>query len=108
VRRLAAEPEAPSEPRWEPRLTLERLPDPPGPIPELFPGEPVVDEPVEPAAIEPVVEAPAEEPDWLGRLDFPDEVVVQEPKKKARRSRPIGGSLLKADGTSEPSLVGML
>jgi hypothetical protein len=102
VRRLAAKPEAPREPRWTPKLALERLPPPPEPIAE--PVVPVVSEPAEPP-----VQAPAEEPDWLGRLDFADEVVAPEPKKKqARRGRPIGGSLLKADGTSEPSLVGML
>jgi hypothetical protein len=72
--------------------------------------------------IQPVAE---EEPDWLGRLEFADEdppavpVVEEPPAKKpatgaaaggkaAGKRKAIGGSLLKADGTSEPSMVGML
>ena len=72
--------------------------------------------------VQPVAE---EEPDWLGRLEFADEdppavpVVEEPPAKKpatgaaaggkaAGKRKAIGGSLLKADGTSEPSMVGML
>lgn len=74
---------------------------------------------------------PAEEPEWLGRLEFTD----SEPPPAAdpllpglgsasssstgkktstkaqggrRGGRPIGGSLLKPDGTSEASMVGMI
>lgn len=66
-----------------------------------------------------------DEPEWLGRLEFTDSDPAPAPvpalgsaggggKKSAkaqgggRRGRPIGGSLLKADGTSEASMVGML
>ena len=74
-----------------------------------------------------------EEPDWLARLDFTGDgvaggtdsqaveavplIVVEEPPAKrtntgktgkGRGKAVIGGSLLKADGTSEPSMVGML
>jgi hypothetical protein len=67
-------------------------------------------------------------PDWLGRLEFADDdppaaaavAADSEPQpaggrktgaggRPAKRGRTvIGGSLLKADGTSEPSMVGML
>jgi hypothetical protein len=97
------DPPALALPRWEPSLALERLPPPPAP--------PVV------------VAQEKEEPDWLGRLEFADEPAPpapppppppEEPAKKrqttaaSKRRPPIGGSLLKADGTSEPSMVGML
>lgn len=82
---------------WEPSLGLERLPE-----------APVVDEPA-------VVE---EEPDWLGRLEFTTDEAAPvapavEPESRKRQTKrvgrpPIGGSLLKADGTSESSMVGML
>lgn len=66
-----------------------------------------------------------EEPEWLGRLEFTDSVPAPQASdpvlptlgaggKKggkvaaSKRGRPIGGSLLKADGTSEASMVGML
>ena len=100
-RRIQSRPEMVAPPRWEPRLALERLPEAPPPVVE------VVDEPV-PAVAE-------EEPDWLGRLEFTDEAPpvappVETRKRPAKRAGrpPIGGSLLKADGTSEPSMVGML
>jgi hypothetical protein len=103
VRRMQARPDPPALalPRWEPSLALERLP----------PAAPVV------------VAQEEEEPDWLGRLEFADEPAPpapppppppEEPAKKrqttaaSKRRPPIGGSLLKADGTSEPSMVGML
>lgn len=98
-------------PRWEPKLRLERLQSgaPPADNP------PVVEEPV---ASAPLPAADEAEPDWLGRLEFTDDAIVapQEPAAKTRKTggskrgaRPVvGGSLLKADGTSEPSLVGML
>jgi len=85
-------------PRWEPRLRIEKLP------------EPEVEEPVAQPAPEP-------EPDWLGRLEFTDDVAPDAParppagkraEKGSKTRRAVGGSLLKADGTSEPSLVGML
>ena len=60
-------------------------------------------------------EVPAnDEPDWLGRLEFADEPAAVEPVlKKAKggkraASRQIGGSLLRVDGSSEPSEVNML
>ena len=75
-------------------------------------------------------EPASDEPDWLGRLEFTDSAppsdtsVAADPpiptlttgKKTGRggasaggkRGRPIGGSLLKPDGTSEASMVGML
>ena len=55
-----------------------------------------------------------DEPDWLGRLEFADEPAAVEPVlKKAKggkraASRQIGGSLLRVDGSSEPSEVNML
>jgi hypothetical protein len=79
-----------------------------------------------------------DEPDWLGRLDFSSSAVVDEPappsveepvvqaptaaepvaepldpggnkKRPTKRGRSlVGGSLLKADGTSEPSTASML
>jgi hypothetical protein len=66
---------------------------------------------------------PLSEPEWMGSLDYTEDppaapAAPAEPaapaatgKKAAgnKRGRPIGGgSLLKADGTSEPSMVGML
>lgn len=73
------------------------------------------------------------EPEWLGSLEYTDDpapaAVASPPGKKSapatatatattmssgatkavRRGRAmVGGSLLKADGTSEPSTVGML
>jgi hypothetical protein len=73
----------------------------------------------------PALAAADEEPEWLGRLEFtdappapqaPDPVLptLGAGAKKggkvsaSKRGRPIGGSLLKADGTSEASMVGML
>lgn len=104
VRRLEQAPRSTSRmgPAWEPRLGLERL--------AAVGGRP------EPPAL---AEA-EEEPDWLGRLEFSDELEAVPPappapeaKRRATAGKkpgrpPIGGSLLKADGTSEPSMVGML
>lgn len=93
-----------SAPRWQPSLRLERLES----KVEEVSSEPV---PVEPA---PQVVEVEPEPDWLGRLEFSDEVIAApEPAAKSRKqakrgSRPVGGSLLRPDGTSEPSQVGML
>lgn len=116
VRELKAEPEpAALPPSWQPMLGLERLGD----------GLDSEAEPAAPEAPREDLEAPAEEePDWLGRLEFADDepppappAPVEEeepPAKKAntggkpRRGKAIGGSLLRADGTSEPSMVGML
>ena len=74
----------------------------------------------------PVSSAPDDdEPDWLGRLEFSDEVVAAPPPvepaeassqsaskkpagRPAKRGKGLSGSLLKADGTSEASLVGLL
>jgi hypothetical protein len=109
---LKAEPPA-LPPVWQPVLGLERLGQRAGadPLPEYRP---------EPAEIQAAQDAPVaeEEPDWLGRLEFADEepaAPVQEPPAKrastgkaAKRGKAIGGSLLKADGSSEPSMVGML
>ena len=70
----------------------------------------------------------SDEPDWLGRLEFTDSdppvdtssapaappLPAGKKTGKAgasaggKRGRPIGGSLLKPDGTSEASMVGML
>lgn len=68
----------------------------------------------------------SDEPDWLGRLEFTDSgppvdtssAPAAPPAGKktgkagasagGKRGRPIGGSLLKPDGTSEASMVGML
>jgi hypothetical protein len=104
----------PVERGWEPSLRLEQLA-----------GEGGRDEPHKRARLEqekadvalppppaqpPVVDA---EPDWLGRLEFSDEIVPEEPAAKSKKGgggkrRAVGGSLLRADGTTEPSLVGML
>lgn len=79
------------------------------------------------------VAIPEEEPEWLGRLEFTDSEPAQAPEEQllpglgasaqtgasggsrrtgksvgGKRGRPIGGSLLKPDGTSESSMVGML
>lgn len=65
----------------------------------------------------PVTEAASgvEEPDWLGRLEFTDDSAAQEPPQKkastgkARKGKAIGGSLLKADGSSvNTGIVGIL
>lgn len=108
---------------WSPSLTLERMAPPPAPVPP----PPLVAAPtglVDLAA--PVPGAPDDdEPDWLGRLEFSDEVVAAAPPaepaeassqsaskkaagRPAKRGRGLSGSLLKADGTSEASLVGLL
>jgi hypothetical protein len=122
-------PKPPSrQPRWEPRLGLERL----QPTEEVWPEEraapvEVRGEVTEPPPVVAQEEAPVlareeeAEPDWLGRLEFTDELAsapaAEEPpaKKPAtagkvgkRGAKAIGGSLLKADGTSEASMVGML
>lgn len=122
-------PKPPSRPsRWEPRLGLERL----QPTEEVWPEEraapvEVQGEVTEPPPVVAQEEAPVlareeeAEPDWLGRLEFTDELAsaptAEEPpaKKPAtagkvgkRGAKAIGGSLLKADGTSEASMVGML
>lgn len=137
VRELRAEPEMPVlPPAWQPMLRLERLGEGRGQEPALRVGlgrlgegrgawgeEPALQ--LEPAPEAQRVEAVAEdEPDWLGRLEFADDpaptepeqpLALEPPAKKAsvgrpagRRGKAIGGSLLKADGTSEPSMVGML
>ena len=112
IEELRAEPPT-LPPVWQPVLGLERLGQRAGadPLPEYRP---------EPAEIQAPRDAPVaeEEPDWLGRLEFADEepaAPVQEPPatrastgKAAKRGKAIGGSLLKADGSSEPSMVGML
>lgn len=99
------------KPAWTPSLRLEKIQAERAEPPKLAAPE--------------QQQAPSleEEPDWLGRLDFSDDVVlagpapppvVEEPasskprKQPKKGARPVGGSLLKADGTSEPSLVGML
>lgn len=117
VSELRAELTPPASPRgWEPMLGLERLG---GVSREASPGIVGL---TEPAAQE---EKEEEEPDWLGRLEFAGDEpappaaqpAVEEPPAKrtntgkgtgAKRGKAIGGSLLKADGTSEPSMVGML
>ena len=92
---------------WEPSLRLEQLAgdDEPQKRARFEQEEP----PPPPPAQQPVVDA---EPDWLGRLEFSDEIVPEEPAsskaKKGGKRRAVGGSLLRADGTTEPSLVGML
>ena len=94
--------------------------------------QPVPDSEIQPVAdseIQPVARAADDdEPDWLGRLEFADDEPAapaasgpdEPPAKKqatassaassakGRRGKAIGGSLLKADGTSEASIVGML
>jgi hypothetical protein len=119
VASLRAEPEVPTlPPVWQPVLGLERLEhglSQAGGVDLLAEYRP-----------EPAIQAPQhgdapaaeEEPDWLGRLEFADDEaapVVEEPPAKrastgkaAKRGKAIGGSLLKADGSSEPSMVGML
>jgi hypothetical protein len=111
---------APQVPLWEPRLSLEQLSFP---EPAASYEESVLQTDIEaeagavemeetlPATMAEPQEAQAEpEPDWLGRLEFSDEAA--EPpaatKKRPAKRRTIGGSLLRADGTSEPSTVGML
>lgn len=78
----------------------------------------------------PAIPAGGEEPEWLGRLEFTDSEPAPgntdplvpalgtsmqasgnkkvSAKAAGKRGRSIGGSLLKADGTSEASMVGML
>lgn len=109
----------PTEPsKWEPELRLESLRQ----LCRTEPRAPVFEQPA-PTVSEPVVEA---EPDWLGRLEFtedppprlpvvPEEIAVEEapaltkrPKVTKRQARQIGGSLLRLDGSSEPSEVNML
>lgn len=126
VRELEAKAAPIEQPkRWEPVLGLERL-QVPVELERLRPREQPVSQAVPEA---PIVLAQAEEaePDWLGRLEFADEEPAAPPapppdlqeedgppaKKTARGKRGqskavIGGSLLKADGTSEPSMVGIL
>ena len=134
VRSLAAEPDDEGPPvlstPWQPTLALERLgggleePAIAWPAPVEVSGEQV---PVEVGGEQGPLEVgggqvPVEqEPDWLGRLEFADEAPPPEPaeeeppakrgntgKGTSRRSKAIGGSLLRADGTSEASMVGML
>ena len=111
---------------WEPVLGLERL--------TTLPLDSAITD--APAAAAAAVDE--EEPDWLGRLEFADEVenrpppvaalppAVREeapavvagsrkPSSSSKRSKTtpasttvIGGSLLREDGTSEASMVGML
>ena len=104
------------------------------PVPSLTTGTSAAQEQVEEPFLAPPASEPSlvAEPDWLGRLEFTDElaaVPVQAEStsdlvvpglgtgKKAGTkasagkrgsSKPIGGSLLKPDGTSEASMVGML
>lgn len=96
------------------------------PVPSLavHPPPPGIAEPVrEPAAPEPVAEvAVSEEPEWLGRLEFTDSAPLEAPalgtstagakkgtkSQGGKRGKTIGGSLLRADGTSEASMVGMI
>ena len=102
-------------PEWQPELGLERLK-------RLCRS---VSKPVVPSFQAPPPPAQhEEEPDWLGRLEFSDEPaqpvvpVVEEAvdapvgkrPKTGKRSggRQIGGSLLRVDGSSEPSEVNML
>lgn len=128
--RAALAPEPPRARRWEPVLGLERLEQG---IPLEHPKRQRVQEPAvapaAPVADESVAEgADGEEPDWLGRLEFADdepaapadppalEIAVEDPPpkkaivkgKRGQAKAVIGGSLLKADGTSEPSMVGIL
>jgi hypothetical protein len=106
-------------PVWEPVLGLERLQE----YPEYgaaSQGHEYLAEEIQPAPEIRVVDVePVEdEPDWLGRLEFTDDepaAPVEPPAKKqatakvaGRRGKAIGGSLLKEDGTSEASMVGML
>ena len=118
ARSLTAEPDEQPPPvlaaPWQPTLALERL------------GGDVEEPAVEwgqaaPVEVEREIAPAEEEPDWLGRLEFADEAPPPEPAEEeppakrgntgkggSRRSKAIGGSLLRADGTSEPSMVGML
>jgi len=113
------------KPLWEPVLGLERL--------TALPLDSAIMDAPPPAA----AAVDAEEPDWLGRLEFADEapVAVAPPPAVVREEAPavaagsrkpssssskrskttapasttvIGGSLLREDGTSEASMVGML
>ena len=106
-----------------PSLGDQPWPAAPSRVDHSWPPAPSLAEPAAPMGmVQPVAE---EEPDWLGRLEFADEdppavpVVEEPPAKKpatgaatggkaAGKRKAIGGSLLKADGTSEPSMVGML
>lgn len=125
-------------PVWKPSLRLEKLEEtskeasPPA-IKEGLPGpDDVLVELTSAERVRTQQADPDDEPDWLGRLDFADDgvapasssseppaplVIVSEDTagagnskkpKVAKRGRGLGGSLLKADGTSEASLVGLL
>ena len=111
------------KPLWEPVLGLERL--------TALPLDSAIMDAPPPAAAAAV---DVEEPDWLGRLEFADEASVAAPPPVVREEAPavagsrkpssssskrskttapasttvIGGSLLREDGTSEASMVGML
>ena len=111
------------KPLWEPVLGLERL--------TALPLDSAIMDAPPPAAAAAV---DVEEPDWLGRLEFADEAPVAAPPPVVREEAPavagsrkpssssskrskttapasttvIGGSLLREDGTSEASMVGML
>jgi hypothetical protein len=138
VQSLQARQAAPPTQRlgWEPLLQLERLAGedqswPPGLADHVWPPAPGLADHVWPPPAEQAADAqlPAveEEPDWLGRLEFADDddppapALPEEPPAKKQavgaaagkaaaggKRKAIGGSLLKADGTSEPSMVGML
>jgi hypothetical protein len=138
-RNLAAAPTVEPPRGWKPMLGLEQLAGaPPAPssshaAPDWLGRLEFADDVAAPiqAPPHPAPQTDAAEdagPDWLGRLEFADDdppaaaavAADSEPqpaggRKTGAGSRPakrgrtvIGGSLLKADGTSEPSMVGML
>lgn len=113
--RLQLELLQPGEPSWD--ATWQMLVEPPPPEERLAEPEPLPEEPLAAPAPLPEV-APQDIGPHTLLQDKPEEELDVPapglgPKRPAGQARPakrrvVGGSLLKADGTSEPSLVGML
>lgn len=117
-------PRAPTSARveeWKPRLALERLPAAKRPAPRVVREEPRWDEDLAlPAPAPPVVAPVVEEDlglDLLGPAPLPEPAPVppvEEVPPAPRKGRgkkggaAVGGTLLRPDGSSEPSMVGML
>jgi hypothetical protein len=106
---------APPEPKPEPPPADDKEPDWLGKLEfsdDALPGRP------EPAGTLAEQNGVVPEPDWLGQAEgeAASAPAAGPPLKKAntgrggqsKRSKAIGGSLLRADGTSEPSMVGII